>query len=288
MTAKLIDGKKIASSILEDIKSKVKKLKIKPGLAVIIVGDDPASHMYVNMKEKKCNEIGFYSKVIRLDEKIVKEQDKYISEIEVIDEINRLNNDPKIHGMIVQLPLPESADESLVIDAILPHKDADGFNPINMGNLLIGKNMIVPATPKGMLKLIESTKVDLGGKHAVVIGRSNIVGKPIAILLQQKNCTVTMCHSRTKNLAHHTKQADILVAAVGKPNLITKDMVKPGAIVIDAGTNKVDGKLVGDVDFEEVKKVAGFITPNPGGVGPMTIAMLLENTLECMELQKRL
>jgi len=244
--------------------------------------------MYVGMKEKKCNDVGFYSKVIKLDEKIVKQQDKYISEIEIMDEINKLNNDPKIHGMIVQLPLPKSADEHLVIDSILPHKDADGFNPINMGNLFIGKNMIVPATPKGMLKLIESTKVDLVGKHAVIVGRSNIVGKPISILLQQKHCTVTMCHSRTKNLAHYTKQADILVAAVGKPNLITKDMVKPGAIVIDAGTNKVNDKLVGDVDFEEVKKVAGFITPNPGGVGPMTIAMLMENTLECMELQKRL
>jgi len=277
MTAKIIDGKAIAKKIREQLKEKVSKLKVKPGLAVVLVGEDPASEVYVNMKEKKCNEIGFNSK------KIVLPAD--IDELELLRIVDELNNDPKIHGMLVQLPLPDHINEQLIIDAILPHKDADGFNPINMGNMLIGKNIILPATPKGMMKLIESTGVDLKGKHAVVVGRSNIVGKPISILLQQKHCTVTMCHSRTKPLEQYTKQADILIAAVGKPNLITKDMVKPGAIVIDAGTSKVDGKLVGDVNYEEVSQIASHITPVPGGVGPMTIACLLENTLECMELQ---
>jgi len=280
MTAKIIDGREIAKKIREDLKAKVSKLKQKPGLAVVLVGEDPASEVYVNMKEKKCNEVGFHSK------KIVLQED--IDELELLRVVDELNNDPKIHGMLVQLPLPDHIDEDLIIDSILPHKDADGFNPINMGNMLIGKNIILPATPKGMMKLIESTGVDLKGKHAVVVGRSNIVGKPISILLQQKHCTVTMCHSRTTPLADYTKQADILVAAVGKPNLITKDMVKPGAIVIDAGTSKVDGKLVGDVNFDEVSQIASHITPVPGGVGPMTIACLLENTLECMELKRKL
>ena len=175
----------------------------------------------------------------------------------------------------------------MIIDSILPHKDADGFNPINMGNLFIGKSLIVPATPKGVIKLIESTGINLEGKHAVVVGRSNIVGKPIAILLQQKNCTVTMCHSKTQPLEEYTRQADILVVAIGKARAISKDMVKKGAVVIDVGTNKVFDKLVGDVDFDSVKEIAGYITPVPKGVGPMTIACLMENTLECMELQKR-
>ncbi len=279
MTAKLIDGKKIAEKLRNELKKKVSKLKEKPGLAVVLVGDNPASQVYVNMKEKKCKEIGFYFKKILLPENT--------SEEKLLQVIDELNQDNKIHGMLVQLPLPEHIDKNLIIDAILPHKDADGFNPINMGNMLIGNNIIVPATPKGIIKLIESTGVKLEGKHAVVVGRSNIVGKPISILLQQKNCTVTMCHSKTKPLAEYTKKADILVLAIGKARAITKDMVKKGAIVIDVGTNKVYDKLVGDVD-EEVKKVAGYITPVPGGVGPMTIACLLENTLECMELQKGL
>jgi len=280
MTAKLIDGKKIAEKIRQELKKKVAKLKEKPGLAVILVGDNPASQVYVNMKEKKCNEIGFNFKKILLPEDVDEEK--------LLETIDQLNQNPKIHGMLVQLPLPAHIDEHLIIDAILPHKDADGFHPINMGNLLIGKNIIVPATPKGVIKLIESTGINLEGKHAVVVGRSNIVGKPVSISLQQKNCTVTMCHSKTKPLEKYTKQADILVVAIGKARTITKDMVKKGAIVIDVGTNKVYDKLVGDVDFDEVKKVAGYITPVPGGVGPMTIACLLENTLECMELQKRL
>ncbi len=279
MTAKIINGKEVAEKLRNELKKKVKNLKQKPGLAVVLVGDNPASQIYINMKEKKCNEIGFYSKKIILPEST--------SEEKLLGIIDELNQDPKIHGMLVQLPLPQHIDEHLIISAILPHKDADGFNPINMGNMLIGKNIIIPATPKGIMKLIESTGIKLEGKHAVVVGRSNIVGKPISILLQQKNCTVTMCHSKTKPLADYTKKADILVVAIGKPRAITKDMVKKGAVVIDVGTNKVYDKLVGDVD-EEVKKVAGYITPVPRGVGPMTIACLLENTLECMELQKRL
>lgn len=279
MTAKIIDGKKAAEKIRNSLKKKVSRLKVKPGLAVVLVGDNPASQVYVNMKEKKCNEVGFYSRKIALPESI--------SEEKLLQVVDELNQDPKIHGILVQLPLPRHIDEQLVIDAILPHKDADGFNPINMGNLLIGNNNIVSATPKGIIKLIESTGVKLEGKHAVVVGRSNIVGKPVSILLQQKNCTVTMCHSRSRPLADYTKKADILVVAIGKARAVTKDMVKPGAVVIDVGTNKVYDKLVGDVDFEGVKKVAGYITPVPGGVGPMTIACLLENTLECMELQRR-
>jgi len=277
---KVIDGKKVAEKIRAELKRKVGKLKVKPGLAVVLVGNNAASEVYVNMKEKKCDEIGFYSK------KIVLPSD--VSEEKLLQVVDELNQDPKIHGMLVQLPLPKHINSQLIIDAILPHKDADGFNPINMGNMLIGKNIIVPATPKGVVKLIESTGVKLEGKHAVVVGRSNIVGKPVSILLQQRNCTVTMCHSRTKPLAEYTKQADILVVAMGKGRAITKDMVKKGAIVIDVGTNKLYDKLVGDVDFDNVKEIAGYITPVPGGVGPMTIACLLENTLECMELQKRL
>ena len=232
------------------------------------------------MKEKKCAEIGFYSKKIVLPETTTEEH--------LLKTIDDLNQDPKIHGMLVQLPLPKHIDEQLIIDSILPHKDADGFNPINMGNLFIGKNIIVPATPKGVIKLIESTGIKLEGKHAVVVGRSNIVGKPISILLQQKNCTVTMCHSKTQPLEEYTKQADILVVAIGKARAIDKDMVKKGAVVIDIGTNKMFDRLVGDVDFDSVKEVAGWITPVPGGVGPMTIACLMENTLECFERQRKL
>jgi methylenetetrahydrofolate dehydrogenase (NADP+)/methenyltetrahydrofolate cyclohydrolase len=281
MTAKLIDGTKIATEILLGIKNKVKDMKVKPGLAVVLVGKNPASQIYVGKKEQMCKDVGFYSEKHELDENI--------DDIKLLGLVDELNQSTKIHGMLVQLPLPKHIDERLIIDAIVPHKDADGFNPINMGNMLIGNNMILPATPKGMMKLIESTGVKLEGKHAVVVGRSNIVGKPIAVLLQQKNVTVTMCHSRTKSLEKHTKKADILVVATGKAKMITADMVKEGALVIDVGMNRDEkGKLCGDVDFEGVKMVASYITPVPGGVGPMTIACLLENTLECMELNSRL
>ena len=279
MPAKIIEGKKIAEKIRSQLKKKVEEMDGSPGLAVVLVGENPASQVYVNMKEKKCREVGFYSKKIILSEET--------TEIELLKIIDNLNQDKKIHGMLVQLPLPKHINEQLIIDAILPHKDADGFHPINMGNMLIGNNMVLPATPKGVMKLIESTGVYLEGKHAVIVGRSNIVGKPISILLQQRHCTVTMCHSKTKPLEYYTQQADILIAAAGVPKLIKKEMVKPGTIVIDVGTNKADGKLVGDVDFDEVKEVAGYITPVPGGVGPMTIACLLENTLETMKLNKK-
>ncbi|MEA2037199.1 MAG: bifunctional methylenetetrahydrofolate dehydrogenase/methenyltetrahydrofolate cyclohydrolase FolD [Nanoarchaeota archaeon] len=278
MSASIIDGKATASEVRTELKKRVEKLKVKPGLAFVVVGEDPASQVYVKGKDKACKEVGFNSEIHQLPENIPEDQ--------LLDLVNKLNQDKNIHGFIVQLPLPQHISEQLIIDAILPYKDADGFNPVNIGNLFIGNNKIISATPKGIMKLIESTGIDLEGKHAVVVGRSNIVGKPVSILLQQKNCTVTMCHSRTKPLGDYTKKADILIAAAGKPRLIKRDMVKKGAVVIDVGMNKIYDKLVGDVDFDEVKEVAGFITPVPGGVGPMTIAMLLENTLECMELQK--
>jgi len=280
MTAKIIDGKKLAEKIRKEIKEKVKKIGIKPGLAFVLVGNNPASQVYVGGKDKACKEAGFYTETHHLPENI--------DELRLLQLIDKINQDKKIHGMIVQLPLPKQIDEKLVLESILPHKDADGFNAINMGNLLAGNNMIVSATPKGIIRLIESTGVKIEGKHAVVVGRSNIVGKPVALLLQQKNATVTICHSKTKPLEKYTKDADILVAAIGKPGLIKSDMVKKGAIVIDVGINRLEsGKLVGDVDFDKVKKVASYITPVPGGVGPMTIAMLMENTLECMGLMPK-
>tara|TARA_Y100000310_G_scaffold336963_1_gene422829 strand:- start:419 stop:1255 length:837 start_codon:yes stop_codon:yes gene_type:complete len=278
MAAKIIDGKEVAEKIISDIGDKVKGMKVKPGLAVVIVGKNPASQIYVGMKEKKCKEAGFYSEKHVLDEQI--------DEVKLLKIVDELNQSSKIHGMIVQLPLPKHINEQLIIDAILPHKDADGFNPINMGNMLIGNNMILPATPKGVMRLLDEYNIKLEGKHAVVIGRSNIVGKPISVLLQQRNATVTMCHSRTKDLKEITKKADVIVAAVGKAKMIKKDMVKKGVVVIDVGMNRDKGKLCGDVDFEHVKSIASYITPVPRGVGPMTIAMLLENTLECMDLRK--
>jgi len=280
MTAKIIDGKEIAKKIREEIKKEVDKLGKTPGLAVVLVGENPASQVYVNMKEKDSKEVGFYS------EKHVLKSDTEFGELIAL--VNQLNNDPKIHGMLVQLPLPDSLEDQLVIDAIRPEKDSDGFHPINMGNLMIGLPGSVPCTPKGIITLIESTGESIEGKHAVVVGRSNIVGKPIAMLLLQKNATVTICHSRTKDLAKITKDADILVAAVGRPNFITADMIKKDSIVIDVGINRVDGKLVGDVEFESAKKVAGHITPVPGGVGPMTRACLLQNTLEQMKKIQKL
>ena len=280
MPAKLIDGKKIAAEVIAQVKARVKELKEKPGLAFVMVGSNPASELYVGKKEQMCKEAGFYSIVIKLKEDN--------SEMELMASVEKLNNDPKIHGIIVQLPLPKHINEMLVIDTILPQKDADGFSPVNVGSMFISRNRILPATPKGVIKLIESTGIKISGKHAVVVGRSNIVGKPVAQLLLQKDATVTICHSKTENIGEITKQADILVVAIGKPRFVTKEMVKAGAIVIDVGTSKVYDKVVGDVDFEEVKKIAGWITPVPGGVGPMTVACLLENTLECIEIQKRI
>ena len=280
MAAKLIDGKKVAEKFKNDLKKRISKLGFKPGLAVVLVGDDPASEIYVKHKGKASKELDFYYELHKLD--------KDTDEMELLNLIDKLNQDKKIHGMLVQLPLPKQIDENLIIGSIKPDKDADGFNPINMGNLIIGDNKVIPATPKGIIKLIESTGIKIQGKHAVVVGRSNIVGKPISILLQQKNATVTMCHSKTAPLGEYTKKADILVVAAGRPRLITKDMGKKGAVVIDVGTNRVMGKLIGDVDFDNVKKVAGYITPVPGGVGPMTITMLLENVLQCIWLQGKI
>jgi len=280
MTAKIIDGKKVAAKFLEDINKNIKDSKEKPGLAIILVGKNPASEIYVNFKEKKAKEVGLYFERFNLDENI--SQDKLLK---IIDE---LNQNKKIHGMIVQLPLPKQIDESLIMSSILPNKDTDGFTPVNLGNLVNDDNRLLPATARACLELIKSTGQNIAGKNAVVVGRSSIVGKPTSLLLLQENATVTICHSKTKNLKEHTKNADILVVACGKAKMIKKDMVKKGAIVIDVGINRTLSGLVGDVDFDGVKEVAGYITPVPGGVGPMTIAMLLDNTLNAMETAKKI
>jgi methylenetetrahydrofolate dehydrogenase (NADP+)/methenyltetrahydrofolate cyclohydrolase len=279
MTAKIIDGKGIARSVRGNIKIQVEKLKetgLTPGLAVILVGNDPASQVYVGNKEKACKEVGFHSEVYRLPTET--------SQKELLDLIEKLNNDEKIHGILVQLPLPKHLDEKLVINKISAQKDVDGFHPLSAGALFVGEKGLVPCTPRGCIHLIKETGIDLKGKKAVVVGRSNIVGKPVAILLLNENATVTICHSRTQNLKAELLQADVVVAAVGKPNFITGDMIKEGAVVIDVGINRLEnGKLAGDVEFETAKEKAGWITPVPGGVGPMTIAMLLQNTLQAAQ-----
>lgn len=278
MSAKILDGKIMSAELKAQIAERTLKMKEKgivPGLAVILVGNDPASEIYVRNKQKGCEEVGFYSRTIRMEQSI--------SQRELEDEIDRLNQDPRIHGILVQLPLPAHLDEQSALARILPEKDVDGFHLINAGRLLSGLPGVTACTPKGALYMIKHTGLDLSGKEAVVVGRSNIVGKPMAMLLLQENCTVTMCHSRTQNLKEHTLNADVLVVAVGKPGIITGDMVKPGAVVIDVGINRVDGKVCGDVDFESVSQRAGWITPVPGGVGRMTIAMLLSNTSDAAE-----
>lgn len=278
MPAKIIDGKQVAKKFLNDINKKIKESKEKPGLAIVLVGNNPASEIYVNFKEKKAKEVGLYFERYNLNENIKQEE-----LLKIIDDINQ---NKKIHGMIVQLPLPKQIDEHLIVDSILPHKDADGFTPVNLGNLVNDDNRLLPATARACLELIKSTGQKISGKNAVVVGRSTIVGKPTALLLLQENATVTLCHSKTKDLKEHTKNADILVVACGKARMIKKNMVKPGAVVIDVGINRTPSGLVGDVDFENVKEIAGYITPVPGGVGPMTIAMLLDNTLKAMEMGK--
>ncbi len=274
--AQIINGKLVSAQVREELKLETERMVaehgVRPGLAVIIVGDDPASKVYVNNKEKGCAEVGFYSEVYRLPAETTQQ--------ELIALVERLNNDDKIHGILCQLPLPKHLDETAVILAINPEKDVDAFHPVNVGKIMIGNYSFLPCTPAGVMKLIESTGVDITGKECVVIGRSNIVGKPQAMLLLHKNATITVCHSRTKNLAEVTRRADILVVAIGKADFVTGDMVKDGAIVIDVGMNrKADGKLTGDVDFASVEPRASFITPVPGGVGPMTISMLLTNTM---------
>lgn len=242
-----------------------------PGLAVIIVGEDPASKVYVGRKEAMCQELGMHSEKFALPEETTQE--------ELVALVEKLNRDDKIHGILVQLPLPKHLDEKAVINTIRPEKDVDAFHPVNVGKIMIGDYDFVPCTPAGIMELIAESKVEVEGKTCVVIGRSNIVGKPMSMLLLHKNGTVTTCHSRTKNIKEITKTADILVAAVGRANFVTADMVKPGAVVIDVGMNRLaDGRLVGDVAFDEVERIAGAITPVPGGVGPMTIAMLMQNT----------
>ena len=284
MTARLLDGKVFAAKLKEEAGKKAQELKAKygitPGLAVIIVGENPASQVYVRNKHKACTELGFYSEGVELPATTTRE--------ELLAEIQRLNNDEKIHGILVQLPLPKELQpyESEVLEAINPLKDVDGFHPVNVGRLVTGQKALVPCTPHGCLRMLELAEIPVEGANAVIIGRSNIVGKPMFHLLLGKNATVTICHSRTKNLAEITRQADILVAAVGKAGFVTADMVKPGAAVIDVGINRIaPKKLVGDVDFEAVKEVAGAITPVPGGVGLLTIAMLMQNTVEAARLQ---
>jgi methylenetetrahydrofolate dehydrogenase (NADP+) / methenyltetrahydrofolate cyclohydrolase len=279
MTAKIIDGKAIAQEVRAEWKVRADALKtrgITPGLAVIIVGEDPASKVYVANKVKACAELGLHS------EHIVLSADT--PEATLLARIDALNADPKIHGILVQLPVPKHIDSSKVLNAISPEKDVDGFHPQNVGALVTGNMRFAPCTPYGCLKLLEKSGVSIEGKHAVVVGRSNIVGKPMALLLLQANATVTICTSKTRDLAKFTRDADILVVATGKAKMITGDMIKPGAAVIDVGINRMDnGKLCGDVDFDSAKEVAGWITPVPGGVGPMTITMLVANTVQAAE-----
>ena len=278
MTARIIDGKSIAKELRESLAPRVAALKeqgITPGLTVIVVGDDPASAIYVRNKERACVKLGMNSQVLCFPAETTQE--------EILNTVRLLNQDDSVHGILVQLPLPRHIDEQAVLRAIDPDKDVDGFHAMNAGRLMNDEPGFVACTPKGVMRLLEVSGVELDGKNAVVVGRSNIVGKPMALLLLQKNCTVTIAHSHTKDLAAVTRSADILVVAVGRAGFITGDMIKPGAAVMDVGINRVDGKVVGDVDFESAKEVASCITPVPGGVGAMTIAMLMENTVEAAE-----
>ncbi len=279
MTAQRIDGNALSQKLRIQITERAAALKAKgitPGLAVVLVGDNPASQVYVRNKVKACQDCGLHS--------LLEKYPEDMTEKVLLERIETLNQDPSIHGILVQLPLPKHIDAQKVIEAIAPHKDVDGFHIASAGALMTGMPGFWPCTPYGCMKMLDSIGYDLKGKHAVVIGRSNIVGKPMALMLLQKNATVTICHSATPNLKAMTLQADVIVAAVGKRNVLTADMVKPGAAVIDVGMNRNDeGKLCGDVDFDGVEKVAGYITPVPGGVGPMTITMLLVNTLEAAE-----
>ena len=279
MTAQLIDGNALSQTLRADVARRAAALKargITPGLAVVLVGDNPASQVYVRNKVKSCQDNGLHS--------VLEKYDASMSEADLLARVEALNQDPSIHGILVQLPLPAHINAQKVIEAISPAKDVDGFHIASAGALMTGMPGFWPCTPYGCMKMLESIGYNLRGKHAVVIGRSNIVGKPMAMMLLQQNATVTICHSATPDLKAMTLQADVIVAAVGKRNVLTADMVKPGAVVIDVGMNRDDaGKLCGDVDFEGVKQVAGYITPVPGGVGPMTITMLLVNTLEAAE-----
>lgn len=283
MAATILQGKEVAQSIRFELANEVADLKeqgIVPGLTVVLVGDDPASHSYVRGKSKGCEEVGIRSELILKDASTTEE--------ELLMIIQELNENPNVNGILVQLPLPAHISEAAVIEAIHPEKDVDGFHPISVGNMVLGNETMLPCTPHGIIELIKRTGTSIAGKHAVVIGRSNIVGKPVSLLLQQENATVTMCHSRTQNLEEYTRKADILVVATGRAHMIGKEHVKPGAVVIDVGVNRIEsGKLVGDVKFDEVQEVASFLTPVPGGVGPMTITMLLKNTVMAARKQAK-
>ena len=283
MNANLLDGKAIAADLRNHIKTEVQAITASgqrpPGLAVILVGDNPASQVYVRNKQKACEEVGFLSELIRLDADTSQEH--------LLSLIDDLNQREEIDGILVQLPLPEQIDEETVIERILPTKDVDGFHPYNVGRLVLRMPLLRPCTPKGVMTMLERTGVDLAGKDAVIIGQSNIVGRPMALELLMARCTITVCHSKTKDLEGKIRTADIVVAAVGRPNFVQGDWIKPGAVVIDVGINRLDnGKLCGDVDFEAAREVAGWITPVPGGVGPMTIATLLENSLQAAKLHQ--
>lgn len=274
MPAKIINGRELAAKIRRDLQEKITKLRaekgITPGLAVILVGDNPAQRIYVEQKRKASAEVGIYSEVHHLNENV--------EQAELLALIEQLNANPRIHGILVQLPLPKKIDENVILSHILPEKDVDGYHPLNLGKLTFGCADFIPCTPAGIITLLKETKIELIGKQAVVVGSSNVVGKPTALMLLAEHATVTVCHIYTTNLAEHTRQADILVVAIGKPNYITGEMIKPGAVVIDVGINRVNNKVVGDVEFVSASQIAGYITPVPGGVGPMTIAMLLKNT----------
>ncbi|MCX6773195.1 MAG: bifunctional 5,10-methylenetetrahydrofolate dehydrogenase/5,10-methenyltetrahydrofolate cyclohydrolase [Candidatus Micrarchaeota archaeon] len=279
MVAKIIDGRELAEKVLDKAKLDVAKLAPKPCLAIVLVGDNPASIVYTNKKHEACKKVGIESKNIKLPENS--------SESDVIAWIRKLNADNSVDGILVQVPLPGGIDEDRVLAEVAKEKDVDGFQPENFGKLALGLPGITPCTPKGVIRMLKESGVTLPGKHAVVMGRSRIVGKPLALLLLNENCTVSICHSRTKDVGAITRQADIVCVAVGKPKTLTADMVKEGTIVIDAGTNREGEKLVGDVDFDAVKEKASMITPVPGGVGPMTIAMLIENTVQCYKERRK-
>ncbi len=271
VTVQLIDGKAVAKVLEAEVAAEIARLGYRPGLVAVRVGNDPASEVYVRSKARKARELGLAGTELVFPDSL--------SEVELVAEVTRLNGDDDVDGILVQLPLPKQIDPRKVIDAIDPAKDVDGFHPVNVGLLHLGRAALLPCTPAGVIRLIESTGVAIEGKQAVVVGRSDIVGKPVAALLLNRNATVTVCHSRTRDLAAVAREADILVAAIGKPRFVTAAMIRPGAVVIDVGISRVEGKLVGDVDFAAAREVAGWITPVPGGVGPMTIAMLMKNSV---------
>ena len=279
----LIDGKKVSAEIRGRLEKETAELKTTtgraPGLATVLVGEDPASAVYVRNKNKICHEVGFQSFGQNLPAETTEE--------ELLDIIKKLNSNDEVNGILVQLPLPDHIDSEKILLSIDPEKDVDGFHPINVGKLAIGNALLTPCTPTGIIALLDYYKIEIPGKHAVVLGRSNIVGKPVAHLLLQRHATVTICHSKTKNMQQVTRQADILIAAVGRPHFVNSDMLKEGVVVIDVGINRVDGKLTGDVEFDQVAEKAGLITPVPGGVGPMTIALLMENTLKAFKATLR-